>query len=100
MNFTRRSCLQAICRGLAAGVVTGSANRVTLAARSVSKADHIGWDVIDAKRESVGMKKLVEALPDKDSSFVHRQPEHVEIAGALGRGVWDRRKIDLRKVQV
>jgi len=62
--------------------------------------DHIGWEVIDAKRESVGMKKLVESLPDKNSTFVHRQPEHVEIAGALGLGVWDREKIDLRKVQV
>jgi hypothetical protein len=62
--------------------------------------DHIGWEVIDAKREAVGMKKLVESLPDKNSVFVHRQPEHVEIAGALGLGVWDRSKIDLRKVQV
>jgi hypothetical protein len=34
----------------------------------------------------------------KVSTFVHRQPEHVEIAGALGLGVWDRNKIDLRKV--
>src|SRR5208337_1984558 len=62
--------------------------------------DHIGWEVIDAKRESVGMKKLVESLPDQYSTFVHRQPEHVEIAGALGLGVWDRAKIDLRKVSV
>jgi len=62
--------------------------------------DHIGWEVIDAKRESVGMKKLVESLPDKNSTFVHRQPEHVEIAGALGLGVWDREKIELRKVGV
>jgi uncharacterized protein (DUF362 family) len=62
--------------------------------------DHIGWEAIDAKREAVGMKKLVESLPDKNSTFVHRQPEHVEIAGALGLGVWDRAKIDLRKVSV
>lgn len=62
--------------------------------------DHIGWEVIDAQRQSVGMKKLVEALPDKDSVFVHRQPEHVEIAGALGLGVWDRSKIDLRSLTV
>lgn len=62
--------------------------------------DHIGWEVIDAQREAVGMKKLVESLPDKVSTFVHRQPEHVEIAGALGLGVWDRNKIDLRQVQL
>jgi len=62
--------------------------------------DHIGWEVIDAKRESAGLKKLVESQPDKVSTFVHRQPEHVEIAGALGLGVWDRSKIDLRKFNV
>lgn len=62
--------------------------------------DHIGWEVIDAKRVSVGMKKLVESTPDRFSTFVHRQPEHVEIAGALGLGVWDRAKIDLRQSKV
>ncbi len=62
--------------------------------------DHIGWEVIDAKRQSEGMKILVESQPDKISTFVHRQPEHVEIAGALGLGVWDRKKIDLREIKV
>jgi hypothetical protein len=62
--------------------------------------DHVGWEVIDAKRTSVGMKKLFESPPDKFSHFVHRQPEHVEIAGALGLGVWDRDKIDLRQLKV
>ena len=62
--------------------------------------DHIGWEVIDAKRVSVGMKKLVESTPDKFSTYVHRQPEHVEIAGALGLGEWDRSKIDLREVKL
>lgn len=62
--------------------------------------DHIGWEVIDAKRVSVGMKKLFEATPDQFSTFLHRQPEHVEIAGALGLGEWTRSKIDLRQVKV
>ena len=62
--------------------------------------DHIGWEAIDAQRLSVGMKKLVEATPDQFSTFVHRQPEHVEIAGALGLGEWDRAKIDLRQLKV
>jgi Domain of unknown function (DUF362) len=61
--------------------------------------DHIGWEVIDAKRLSVGKKKLVEDTPDQFSTFVHRQPEHVEIAGALGLGEWNRAKIDLREVK-
>ncbi len=61
--------------------------------------DHIGWEVIDAKRVSVGKKKLVEDTPDQFSTFVHRQPEHVEIAGAMGLGEWDRKKIDLRELK-
>ena len=62
--------------------------------------DHVGWDVIDAKRVSVGMKKLAEDAPDQVSTFVRRQPEHVEIAGALGLGEWDRSKIELRQVKL
>ncbi len=62
--------------------------------------DHIGWEAIDAKRKSVGMKPLLEDLPDKFSTFARRQPEHVEIAGALGLGEWDRKKIDLRKISL
>jgi len=54
--------------------------------------------VIDEKRVAAGMKVLVEDKPDEFSHFVHRQPEHVEIAGALGLGEWNLDKIDLRKV--
>src|SRR5205809_5117497 len=32
--------------------------------------DRIGWEVIDAKRVSMGMKKIVESPPDKVSTFV------------------------------
>lgn len=60
--------------------------------------DHICWKEIDAKRVASGKKVLVEDTPDKFSTFVHRQPEHVEIAGAMGLGEWDEKKIDLRKV--
>jgi hypothetical protein len=60
--------------------------------------DRIGWDVLDAQRAKVGRKPIAEDLPDKASTFVRRQPEHVEIAGALGLGEWNRNKIDLRKV--
>jgi uncharacterized protein (DUF362 family) len=62
--------------------------------------DRIGWEVIDAKRLAVGKPKLVEDRPDQFSTFVHRQPEHVEIAGALGLGEWDRKKIDLRSIKI
>jgi uncharacterized protein (DUF362 family) len=60
--------------------------------------DHIGWNVIDAKRVEVGRKPLLEDLPDRFSTFVRRQPEHVEIAGAMGLGEWDESKIDLKRI--
>lgn len=59
--------------------------------------DRIGWKAIDKKRVEVGMKPIAEAKPDGVSVFLNRQPEHVEIAGALGLGIWDERRIDLRK---
>jgi uncharacterized protein (DUF362 family) len=60
--------------------------------------DHVGWRKIDEKRLAVGMKKLVEDTPDRFATFVHRQPEHVEIAGALGLGVWDWSKIQYKHI--
>ena len=62
--------------------------------------DRIGWGEIDKKRLASGMKTVAEAKPDQFSTFLNRQPEHVEIAGALGLGVWDQRKIDLRKCEL
>jgi hypothetical protein len=41
--------------------------------------------------------RFIPAHPDKYNSRRIRQPEHIEIAGAMGLGVWDWDKIDLRK---
>jgi len=60
--------------------------------------DHVGLRVIDDKRVSVGKKKLVDDMPDQFSRFTHRQPEHVEIAGALGLGEWKWEKITRREI--
>lgn len=62
--------------------------------------DHVGWRVIDEKRVASGKKILMEDLPDRFSTFVHRQPEHVEIAGAMGLGEWNWEKIDLRRINL
>ena len=62
--------------------------------------DHICWKEIDAKRAAVGMKSIAEDRPDKFSTFLSRQPEHIEIAGALGLGEWDEKKIQLKKVRL
>jgi uncharacterized protein (DUF362 family) len=60
--------------------------------------DRIGWEAIDARRAAIGKRPLAEDAPDNFSTFVRRQPEHVEIAGALGLGEWDRKRIDLRRI--
>ena len=62
--------------------------------------DKIGWEVLDKKRVAMGMKPLALAGMDQFSQFVRMQPEHVDIAGALGLGVADRAKIDLREIQL
>jgi uncharacterized protein (DUF362 family) len=59
--------------------------------------DRLGWKVIDEKRRAVGMQSIAESKPDKHSHFLNRQPEHVEIAGALGLGEWDEKKVELKR---
>jgi uncharacterized protein (DUF362 family) len=62
--------------------------------------DAVGLEAIDDKRVAAGLKKVSEAQPDSVSTFLHPQPEHIEFAGAIGLGVADRKKIDLRRVTV
>jgi len=62
--------------------------------------DRVGWQAIDAKRVEAGMQPLLQAPPDPFSTFVRRQPEHVEIAGALGLGEADPEKIQVRRVKL
>lgn len=62
--------------------------------------DKTGWKVIDAKRVQEGMKPIFEAPPDEDSRFQHMQVEHIEIAGALGLGVFDDKKIEVKRIRL
>jgi uncharacterized protein (DUF362 family) len=62
--------------------------------------DRIGWEEIDKKRVAAGMPPIALDRPDQFSTFLNRQPEHVEIAGALGLGEWDRARIKLESVSL
>ena len=62
--------------------------------------DKLGWEELDRKRAASGMKPLAEAPEDEFSGFVHMQPEHVDIAGALGLGIADRDKIKFREIDL
>lgn len=62
--------------------------------------DRIGWEHLDAKRVASGLEPLAIARMDADTGFVRMQPEHVDIAGALGLGEGNRKKIDLRQIKL
>ncbi len=58
--------------------------------------DKTGLKAIDAKRKQVGMLPIALSKPDKVSTFLNCQVEHIEIAGTLGLGVFDDSKIDVK----
>jgi len=59
--------------------------------------DKTCWQVIDEQRAVKGMLPVALSKPDKDSTYLNCQPEHIEIAGALGLGVFDDKKIERKK---
>lgn len=61
--------------------------------------DHVGYQVIDEKRVAAGMAPIVNTKPDEFSHWIHMQPEHIEIAGGLGLGEWDLKKIQVTRVK-
>jgi hypothetical protein len=62
--------------------------------------DHVGLKAIDARRVAAGMKPTSDDTPDQFDHFVHKQPEHIELAGAFGLGEFDEKKIDLRRIRI
>jgi len=62
--------------------------------------DKTGWKAIDAKRAAAGMASIALSKPDPASSFLNCQVEHIEIAGQLGLGTFDDKKIDVRRVKL
>ncbi len=59
--------------------------------------DKTGLRVIDAKRAQVGMASIALSKPDDASHYLNCQVEHIEIAGQLGLGIFDDKKIDVRR---
>jgi hypothetical protein len=62
--------------------------------------DKIGWKALDRKRAEMGMAAIALSKPDKVSTRLNCQTEHIEIAGALGLGEFDDAKIDLRNIEL
>jgi hypothetical protein len=62
--------------------------------------DKTGWKVLDTKRKEVGMLPIALSKPDKYSTFLNCQVEHIEIAGMLQLGEFDDAKIDVKRVKL
>ena len=62
--------------------------------------DKTGLKVVDAKRAEVGMASIALSKPDEASHYLNCQVEHIEIAGSLGLGVFDDKKIQVKKFKV
>jgi hypothetical protein len=59
--------------------------------------DKTGLRVIDAKRAEAGMASIALSKPDDASHYLNCQVEHIEIAGQLGLGIFDDKKIELKR---
>ena len=75
--------------------------------------DHIGWEILDAKRAQEGWPGVARMGSDAQSGiqpevmgrdgterYHIRQPQHVPLAGILGLGTFDRHTIDHQRFQV
>jgi uncharacterized protein DUF362 len=62
--------------------------------------DKTGWKAIDAQRAKAGMAPVALSKPDKVSTYLNCQVEHIEFAGALGLGEFDDAKIDVKRVNL
>lgn len=99
--------------------------------------DHVGWDIIDAKRAEMGWRPVAQmglqfqSIPEQVAPalaalaaqgevevavlsrlreqieagrateiFDRRQPEHIILAGTMGLGVFDARRIEHRRIEV
>jgi uncharacterized protein (DUF362 family) len=59
--------------------------------------DKTGLKVIDARRTEAGMASIALSKPDNASHYLNCQVEHIEIAGQLGLGMFDDKKIDVKR---
>jgi hypothetical protein len=62
--------------------------------------DRIGLRVLDAQRVKMGRQPIALAYMDEDSHFVRMQPEHIDIAGLLGLGESDVKKIEVKQFKL
>lgn len=72
--------------------------------------DHVGWEIIDQKRAKEGWPRIASMGLDAGvndaggkpypESFHIRQPQHVPLGATLGLGIFDRQKIEHRRIHL
>jgi hypothetical protein len=62
--------------------------------------DKTGWKAIDAQRAAKGMAPIALSKPDQHSTFLNCQVEHIELAGRLGLGEYDDKKISVKRIDL
>jgi uncharacterized protein (DUF362 family) len=108
-RIIRQKCVLHILDGIKAGYHGGPGGKIgkytwehkTMYFASDPVAiDRIGWKALDEKRVAAGRQPVALARPDEDSRFLNMQPEHVEIAGAMGMGEFDEKNINWVKLRI
>jgi uncharacterized protein (DUF362 family) len=108
-RIIREKCVLHILDGIKAGYHGGPGGKIgkytwehkTMYFASDPVAlDRIGWKELDSRRVEAGRQPVALARPDEDSRFLNMQPEHVEIAGAMGLGEFDDRKINWLRLTI
>lgn len=62
--------------------------------------DKTGWRVIDAKRKLEGLPPVAETAPGDKFNNYWGQPQHIELGSQIGLGIFDDKKIELKKFSV
>jgi uncharacterized protein (DUF362 family) len=67
--------------------------------------DKIGWELVDAERVRRGLAPVgrcgrMGVNTPYNEGFDMRQPQHIDLAGALGLGVFDRARIEHRRIEL
>jgi uncharacterized protein (DUF362 family) len=67
--------------------------------------DKVGWELIDAERARRGLAAVARCgrmgvHEPYAEAFDMRQPQHIDLAGALGLGVYDRERMQHRRVEL
>jgi hypothetical protein len=62
--------------------------------------DKTGWQVVEAKRKKEGLPPTSKTAPGDPFNNYWGQPEHIELAGNLGLGVFDDKKIEIKRTAI